>query len=87
MLPCGGVDDWIHINCAIWSAEAYEEGNGLVCSVHTAISRGLRLVRNSSFLTRPMGIMPSLFTVSRIAVRSLPRIWRHCGMLLQHLFG
>ena len=45
LLPCGGVDEWIHVNCALWSAEVYEDNSGLLYCVHTAISRGLRLVR------------------------------------------
>ena len=45
MLPCGGVEEWAHVNCALWSAEVYEDTNGYLCSVHTAIGRGLRLVR------------------------------------------
>ena len=45
MLPCGGMDEWVHVNCALWSAEVYEDTNGYLCSVHAAIGRGLRLVR------------------------------------------
>ena len=44
-MPCGGVEEWAHVNCALWSAEVYEDTNGYLCSVHTAIGRGLRLVR------------------------------------------
>lgn len=42
-MPCG-VDEWVHVNCAIWSAEAYEEQSGILRCVHTAISRGMRMV-------------------------------------------
>ncbi|XP_060073553.1 uncharacterized protein LOC132553337 [Ylistrum balloti] len=36
-----GQDDWIHINCALWSAEAYEEEHdGSLQFVHAAVSRG-----------------------------------------------
>ena len=44
LLPCT-VDEWVHANCAVWSAEVYEECSGLLRDVHTAISRGTRLVR------------------------------------------
>ena len=44
LVPCG-VDEWVHVNCAVWSAEVYEEHNGILRCVHTAISRGLRMVR------------------------------------------
>ena len=33
------------MNCAVWSAEVYEECSGALCAVHTAISRGKMLVR------------------------------------------
>ncbi|XP_064470596.1 histone-lysine N-methyltransferase 2A-like isoform X2 [Ornithodoros turicata] len=35
-----GQDDWVHINCAVWSAEVYESVNGSLHMVHAAISRG-----------------------------------------------
>ncbi|XP_069115617.1 uncharacterized protein [Argopecten irradians] len=39
-----GQDDWIHINCALWSAEAYEEElDGSLQNVHAAVSRGKHL--------------------------------------------
>ena len=43
LLPCG-CGEWVHINCAIWSAEVYEELSGVLRCVHAAISRGTRLV-------------------------------------------
>ena len=43
LLPCG-MDKWVHVNCAIWSAEVYEEHSGLLGMVHTAINRGAQLV-------------------------------------------
>ena len=39
-----GQDDWVHINCALWSAEVYEEGDGSLQMVHLAIARGRKLV-------------------------------------------
>ncbi|XP_071959172.1 histone-lysine N-methyltransferase 2A-like isoform X2 [Antedon mediterranea] len=39
-----GQDDWIHINCGLWSAEVFEEMDGSLVNVHSAISRG-RLLR------------------------------------------
>ena len=38
LLPCG-VDEWVHVNCALWSTEVYEKCSGILCSVHTAISQ------------------------------------------------
>lgn len=39
MLYCGQ-NDWIHANCALWSAEVFEEIDGSLQNVHSAISRG-----------------------------------------------
>jgi len=39
-----GQDDWVHINCALWSAEVYEEGDGSLQMVHLAVARGRKLV-------------------------------------------
>ena len=39
------MDKWVHVNCAVWSAEVYEEHSGLLGMVHTAINRGAQLVR------------------------------------------
>ena len=39
-----GQDDWVHINCALWSAEVYEEGDGSLQMVHLAIARGRKMV-------------------------------------------
>ena len=44
LLPCGSMDEWVHVNCALWSAEVYEEDSGLLYCVHSAIARGQRLV-------------------------------------------
>lgn len=39
LLYCGH-NTWVHINCAIWSAEVFEEIDGSLQNVHSAISRG-----------------------------------------------
>ncbi|ESO93733.1 hypothetical protein LOTGIDRAFT_104642 [Lottia gigantea] len=36
-------DDWVHVNCALWSAEVYEELTGALQNVHTAVGRGRQL--------------------------------------------
>ena len=41
-----GHDDWVHINCALWSAEVYEEVDGTLQNVHAAIGRARTLVCN-----------------------------------------
>lgn len=39
-----GADDWVHINCGLWSAETYENDDGVLVNIHTAINRGRKLV-------------------------------------------
>ena len=51
LLPCG-MDKWVHVNCAVWSAEVYEEHSGLLGMVHTAINRGAQLVRYTGMTLR-----------------------------------
>jgi histone-lysine N-methyltransferase MLL4 len=43
-LVYAGQDEWVHINCALWSAEVYEEVDGTLQNVAGAISRGRHLV-------------------------------------------
>lgn len=40
-----GQDDWVHVNCALWSAEVFEHVDGSLHRVHSAIWRGRCLVR------------------------------------------
>nr|KAI8747326.1 histone-lysine N-methyltransferase 2A isoform X1 [Biomphalaria glabrata] len=42
LLYCGQ-DDWIHINCALWSAEVFESHDGSLQNVQDAVSRGRKL--------------------------------------------
>ncbi|KAJ9596872.1 hypothetical protein L9F63_012128, partial [Diploptera punctata] len=43
LLYCGQ-NEWIHANCALWSAEVFEEIDGSLQNVHSAVSRG-RMIR------------------------------------------
>ncbi|KAM4580618.1 histone-lysine N-methyltransferase 2B isoform 2-T2 [Odontesthes bonariensis] len=43
-LLCLGQNEWIHVNCCLWSAEVFEEENGSLLHVHSAVTRG-RLMR------------------------------------------
>ncbi|XP_064651585.1 uncharacterized protein LOC135502566 [Lineus longissimus] len=35
-----GQDDWVHVNCALWASEVFEEVDGSLQNVHAAVSRG-----------------------------------------------
>ncbi|XP_055634499.1 histone-lysine N-methyltransferase trithorax [Toxorhynchites rutilus septentrionalis] len=43
LLYCGQ-NNWAHANCALWSAEVFEEIDGSLQNVHSAVSRG-RLIK------------------------------------------
>ncbi|GLH00709.1 Histone-lysine N-methyltransferase trithorax [Gryllus bimaculatus] len=43
LLYCGQ-NEWAHTNCALWSAEVFEEIDGSLQNVHSAVSRG-RMIR------------------------------------------
>uniref|UniRef100_A0A8C5QSE0 [histone H3]-lysine(4) N-methyltransferase n=1 Tax=Leptobrachium leishanense TaxID=445787 RepID=A0A8C5QSE0_9ANUR len=38
-----GQNEWTHINCAIWSAEVFEENDGSLKNVHVAVARARQL--------------------------------------------
>ncbi|KAG8433656.1 hypothetical protein GDO86_012126 [Hymenochirus boettgeri] len=38
-----GQNEWTHINCAIWSAEVFEENDGSLKNLHSAVARGRQL--------------------------------------------
>lgn len=46
LLYCGQ-NEWVHANCALWSSEVYEEIDGSLQNVQSALSRG-RMIRCSS---------------------------------------
>lgn len=40
-----GQNEWTHVNCALWSAEVFEDDDGSLKNVHMAVLRGKQLVR------------------------------------------
>ncbi|KAK3531207.1 hypothetical protein QTP70_015124 [Hemibagrus guttatus] len=38
-----GQNEWAHVNCALWSAEVFEDDDGSLKNVHMAVSRGREL--------------------------------------------
>ena len=36
-------NEWVHVNCALWSSEVYEEVDGSLQNVGQALTRGLKL--------------------------------------------
>lgn len=41
-----GQNEWTHVNCALWSAEVFEDDDGSLKNVHMAVIRGKQLVRS-----------------------------------------
>lgn len=44
-LLCCGLDEWVHINCGLWSAEVFEDDEGRLQNVQVALSRGKQMVK------------------------------------------
>lgn len=42
-----GQNEWTHVNCALWSAEVFEDDDGSLKNVHVAVIRGKQLVGRS----------------------------------------
>lgn len=42
-----GQNEWTHVNCALWSAEVFEDDDGSLKNVHMAVIRGKQLVGTS----------------------------------------
>ncbi|NXD18429.1 KMT2B methyltransferase, partial [Nothocercus nigrocapillus] len=38
-----GQNEWAHVNCALWSAEVFEEADGSLRNVHAAVARGRQM--------------------------------------------
>ncbi|XP_049323140.1 histone-lysine N-methyltransferase 2A [Astyanax mexicanus] len=38
-----GQNEWVHVNCALWSAEVFEDDDGSLKNVHMAVSKGRQL--------------------------------------------
>ena len=36
-------NEWVHVNCALWSSEVYEEVDGSLQNVEKALTRGSKL--------------------------------------------
>ncbi|XP_071439573.1 histone-lysine N-methyltransferase trithorax isoform X2 [Hetaerina americana] len=43
LLLASAYGDWVHCNCALWSAEVFEEKGGLLMKVREAVNRGRRV--------------------------------------------
>ena len=41
-----GQNEWTHVNCALWSAEVFEDDDGSLKNVHMAVLRGKQLVNH-----------------------------------------
>lgn len=76
-----GQNEWTHVNCAIWSAEVFEENDGSLKNVHAAVARGRQMVRAWAW----RGGQPScsregpLFQCRQLSFHSLcPSMSFHC---------
>ncbi|CAL8261178.1 unnamed protein product [Boreogadus saida] len=66
-----GQNDWAHINCCLWSAEVFEEDDGSLLHVHSAVTRGRLMVRPLCIYISPYA------NVSRCIQRLTLRFQKH----------
>lgn len=63
-----GQNEWTHVNCALWSAEVFEDDDGSLKNVHMAVLRGKRLVRQFALqkflLNFQLAFVGRIFTTS-----------------------
>lgn len=84
-----GQDDWVHVNCALWSAEVYEEEHdGTLQNVQTALSRGRVMVRVDS---RKMGLLFIPYFIYKLLIKTFLHIFQFvggikCNQLFQRQF-
>ncbi|MEQ2205699.1 hypothetical protein XENOCAPTIV_009939, partial [Xenoophorus captivus] len=49
-----GQNEWAHVNCALWSAEVFEDDDGTLKNVHTAVLRGRQTLNRQRSVTSPL---------------------------------
>lgn len=59
-----GQNEWTHVNCALWSAEVFEDDDGSLKNVHVAVVRGKQLVRAGQVLRRRLPSIPRVLSVA-----------------------
>lgn len=68
-----GQNEWTHVNCAIWSAEVFEENDGSLKNVHAAVARGRQMVRARAWRGgQPSGSRVGLLPWRQLVSQSLP---------------
>ena len=60
-----GLNEWVHINCALWSAEVYEDQDGRLKHVHDALKRGNKIVSSLLNITSLTLFGPGYFGVGK----------------------
>lgn len=73
-LLCSGLDEWVHVNCGLWSAEVFEDDEGRLQNVQVAISRGKQMVQ------RPLNYLYCYFTPNLVRCTLCPFLVRLNGI-------
>ena len=70
-------DKWVHLNCALWSAEVYETLNGALMNVDVAVNRGKN--QDCSLCNKKGSFISSKFTTIPFAPFTENRPPKRCG--------
>lgn len=90
-----GQNEWTHVNCALWSAEVFEDDDGSLKNVHMAVLRGKQLVRQDTLSLQSSQLVLNVFLVDKhvqsvvllyflLALREVSKARGH-SRLLPHL--
>lgn len=60
-----GQNEWTHVNCALWSAEVFEDDDGSLKNVHMAVHRGKQLVRQDTLSITSSWLIFNIFLLDR----------------------
>lgn len=77
LLYCGD-DEWIHVNCALWSCGVFEDGAGALQNIYEALVRS-RSIRCS--LCGELGATLNCCSASCVSVYHFPCALRHDGVV------
>lgn len=66
-----GQNEWTHVNCALWSAEVFEDDDGSLKNVHVAVIRGKQLVSRNRLGS---GVCPGM----RIYISKAAKMFLFC---------
>ncbi|KYO47462.1 histone-lysine N-methyltransferase 2B isoform B [Alligator mississippiensis] len=70
-----GQNEWTHVNCAVWSAEVFEENDGSLKNVHAAVARGRQMDDKKVFCPKHTHLLDGTEIVAEDGFDVLRRVY------------